>query len=60
MREVRRRTVRFRPAHLPLPGHRVQDRPDGGRAHAARTAYYDAAALMLAGKPFKKQAAIAN
>ena len=24
------------------------------RAHAARTAYYDAAALMLAGKPFKK------
>ncbi|MBF6274021.1 MULTISPECIES: acyl-CoA dehydrogenase family protein [Nocardia] len=30
------------------------------RAHAARTAYYDAAALMLAGKPFKKQAAIAK
>ena len=27
------------------------------RAHAARTAYFDAAALMLAGKPFKKQAA---
>ena len=26
------------------------------RAHAARTAYYDAAALMLAGKPFKKAA----
>ena len=24
------------------------------RAHTARTAYYDAAALMLAGKPFKK------
>jgi alkylation response protein AidB-like acyl-CoA dehydrogenase len=24
------------------------------RAHVARTAYYDAAALMLAGKPFKK------
>ncbi|MGW4351721.1 acyl-CoA dehydrogenase family protein [Nocardia sp. NPDC004582] len=30
------------------------------RAHMARTAYYDAAALMLAGKPFKKQAAIAK
>jgi alkylation response protein AidB-like acyl-CoA dehydrogenase len=30
------------------------------RAHAARTAYYDAAALMLAGKPFKKEAAIAK
>ena len=30
------------------------------RAHAARTTYYDAAALMLAGKPFKKQAAIAK
>ena len=30
------------------------------RAHAARTVYYDAAALMLAGKPFKKQAAIAK
>ena len=29
-------------------------------AHVARTAYYDAAALMLAGKPFKKQAAIAK
>jgi short-chain 2-methylacyl-CoA dehydrogenase len=30
------------------------------RAHAARTTYYDAAALMLAGKPFKKEAAIAK
>jgi short-chain 2-methylacyl-CoA dehydrogenase len=30
------------------------------RAHAARIAYYDAAALMLAGKPFKKEAAIAK
>ena len=30
------------------------------RAHTARAAYYDAAALMLAGKPFKKQAAIAK
>jgi short/branched chain acyl-CoA dehydrogenase len=30
------------------------------RAHIARTAYYDAAALMLSGKPFKKQAAIAK
>ena len=30
------------------------------RAHAARTAYYDAAALMLGGKPFKKEAAIAK
>jgi alkylation response protein AidB-like acyl-CoA dehydrogenase len=30
------------------------------RAHAARTTYYDAAALLLAGKPFKKQAAIAK
>ena len=30
------------------------------RAHGARAAYYDAAALMLAGKPFKKQAAIAK
>ena len=30
------------------------------RAHAARAAYYDAAALMLTGKPFKKQAAIAK
>ena len=30
------------------------------RAHAARTVYYDAAALMLAGKPFKKEAAIAK
>jgi short-chain 2-methylacyl-CoA dehydrogenase len=30
------------------------------RAHTARTAYYDAAALMLAGKPFKKAAAIAK
>ncbi|BDB63083.1 MULTISPECIES: acyl-CoA dehydrogenase family protein [Rhodococcus] len=30
------------------------------RAHAARTAYYDAAAAMLVGKPFKKQAAVAK
>ncbi|MDX1878845.1 acyl-CoA dehydrogenase family protein [Mycolicibacterium sp. 141076] len=30
------------------------------RAHVARTAYYDAAALMLAGKPFKKAACIAK
>lgn len=30
------------------------------RAHTARTAYYDAAALMLAGKSFKKQASIAK
>ncbi len=30
------------------------------RAYAARTAYYDAAALMLAGKPFKTQASIAK
>ncbi|MBF6085375.1 acyl-CoA dehydrogenase family protein [Nocardia cyriacigeorgica] len=30
------------------------------RAHTARAAYYDAAALMLAGKPFKKQASIAK
>ena len=30
------------------------------RAHVARTAYYAAAALMLAGKPFKKEAAIAK
>lgn len=30
------------------------------RAHVARTAYYDAATKMLAGKPFKKEAAIAK
>ena len=30
------------------------------RAHVARTAYYDAAALMLAGKPFKREASIAK
>src|ERR1700712_2748516 len=30
------------------------------RAHTARAVYYDAAALMLAGKPFKKAAAIAK
>jgi short-chain 2-methylacyl-CoA dehydrogenase len=30
------------------------------RAYAARTAYYDAAAKMLAGLPFKKEAAIAK
>ena len=30
------------------------------RAHVARTAYSDAAAKMLAGKPFKKEAAIAK
>ncbi|MFC7849073.1 acyl-CoA dehydrogenase family protein [Arthrobacter sp. NPDC057388] len=30
------------------------------RAHSARLAYYDAAARMLAGKPFKTQAAIAK
>jgi short/branched chain acyl-CoA dehydrogenase len=30
------------------------------RAYAARTVYYDAAALMLAGKPFKKAASIAK
>ncbi|AKN16599.1 acyl-CoA dehydrogenase family protein [Mycobacterium haemophilum] len=30
------------------------------RAHVARTAYYDAAAKMLAAKPFKKEAAIAK
>ncbi|ORB71614.1 acyl-CoA dehydrogenase [Mycobacterium shinjukuense] len=30
------------------------------RAHAARMTYYDAAAKMLAGKPFKKEAAIAK
>jgi short/branched chain acyl-CoA dehydrogenase len=30
------------------------------RAHTARTTYYDAAALMLSGKPFKRQAAIAK
>ena len=30
------------------------------RVHAARLAYYDAAQLMLAGKPFKSEAAIAK
>jgi short/branched chain acyl-CoA dehydrogenase len=30
------------------------------RTHAARTAYYDAAARMLAGAPFKKEASIAK
>ncbi len=30
------------------------------RAHTARAAYYDAAALMLSGKPFKKVAAVAK
>jgi short/branched chain acyl-CoA dehydrogenase len=30
------------------------------RAHAARTAYYDAAARMLAGLPFKKEASVAK
>jgi short-chain 2-methylacyl-CoA dehydrogenase len=30
------------------------------RTHVARLAYYDAAARMVAGKPFKKQAAIAK
>ncbi|WOC11564.1 acyl-CoA dehydrogenase family protein [Gordonia sp. MP11Mi] len=30
------------------------------RAHVARMAYYDAAAKMLAGKPFKKEASIAK
>ncbi|GGG16072.1 acyl-CoA dehydrogenase [Rhodococcoides trifolii] len=30
------------------------------RAHSARATYYDAAALMLAGKPFKKAASIAK
>ena len=30
------------------------------RAHTARCAYYEAASLMLAGKPFKKEAAIAK
>ena len=30
------------------------------RAHAARAAYYDAAALMLSGKNFKKEASIAK
>ena len=30
------------------------------RAHVARMAYYDAAARMLAGEPFKKEAAIAK
>jgi short-chain 2-methylacyl-CoA dehydrogenase len=30
------------------------------RAHVARTAYYEAAAKMLASKPFKKEAAIAK
>ncbi|WP_221584043.1 acyl-CoA dehydrogenase family protein [Microbacterium sp. G2-8] len=30
------------------------------RAHAARTAYYHAASKMLAGEPFKKEAAIAK
>ena len=30
------------------------------RAHTARTVYYDAAALLLAGKPFKKEASIAK
>ena len=30
------------------------------RAHCARMAYYDAAARMLAGKPFKKEAAMAK
>ena len=30
------------------------------RAHTARLAYYDAAARMLRGEPYKKQAAIAK
>ena len=30
------------------------------RAHLSRLAYYDAAALMLAGRPFKREAAIAK
>jgi len=30
------------------------------RVHVARTAYYDAAARMMSGRPFKKQAAVAK
>ena len=30
------------------------------RAHTARLAYYDAAARMLAGEPFKREAAVAK
>ena len=45
----------------PLPGHRVQDRATWRRVRTPPAlAYYDAAALMLSGKPFKKQAAIAK
>ena len=47
--------VRIDPADYQLAIARME-----ARAHVARTAYYDAAAKMLAGKPFKKEASIAK
>ena len=60
VREVRRGANGIRPADRALPGHRFKIARMEARATPHRTAYYDAAALMLAGKPFKKQAAIAK
>ncbi len=61
MREVRQGARGVRRSDRHVSGHRVQDRHGWRPARTrARTAYYDAAALMLAGKPFKKAAAIAK
>ncbi len=54
------RSVRPSASRSALPGDRVRAGRMEARAQAARTAYYDAAALMLAGKPFKKEAAVAK
>ena len=58
--EVREAAARVRPADRAQPGDPFKVADMEMRAHTARLAYYDAAARMLRGEPFKKQAAIAK
>ena len=46
--------------HRGVPGDPVQDRGHGDAGVPARLAWRDAAALMMAGRPFKREAAIAK
>jgi short/branched chain acyl-CoA dehydrogenase len=58
---LRQRADLLRHAHRPAPGGRVQARRhDRAGVHAARLAWYAAAARPVAGAPFRQEAAIAR
>ena len=58
--QVRQDSARVRPADRSNQAIQFKIADMEMRAHTARLAYYDAAARMLRGEPFKKQAAIAK